>query len=161
MSFARNYERKIDKMAENAIFSVSLFLCTKSRHTMINMSIFHACLKKKHQFSCVLVYIWIRKNQTVCSQATIKFVYFFQIFVSKGNTALDKNASCFWSFNPHAKQTYIRADWSTSLHTALVSNVMRTLQRCISAGWSACLFFVTPPSQKAANGKGGSVCFEF
>ena len=66
------------------------FLCTKTIHTMINMSILHACFVKIHKFSCVLVYFWIRKNQTVCSQATINFVYFFQIFGSKGNTALIK-----------------------------------------------------------------------
>ena len=135
MSFARNYERKIDKMAENAIFSVyavPIFVCQKQTYDDKYVD-FSRLFQKIHTFSCVLVHIWIRKNQTVCSQATIKFVFFFQIFVSKGNT-LDKNASCFQSFNPHAKHTYIRADWSTSLYTALVSNVMRTLQRRISVG---------------------------
>ena len=97
MSFARNYGRKIDKMAENAIFSVyavPIFVYQKQTYDDRYVD-FSRLFQKIHKFSCVLVYIWIRKNQTVCSQATIKFVYFFQIFVSKGNTALDKNASCF------------------------------------------------------------------
>ena len=52
MSFARNYERKFDKMAETlfSLFMRYRFLCTKSRHTMINMSIFHACFKKYIHF---------------------------------------------------------------------------------------------------------------
>ena len=97
MSFARNYERKIDKMAENAIFSVyavPIFVYQKQTYDAKFVDFSHL-FQKIHKFSCVLVYIWIRKNQTVYSQATIKFVYFFQIFVSKGNTTLDKNVSCF------------------------------------------------------------------
>ena len=97
MSFARNYERKIDKMAENAIFSVyavPIFVYQKQTYDD-KYADFSRLFQKIHKFSCVLVYIWICKNQTVCSQATIKFVFFFQIFVSKGKTALDKNASCF------------------------------------------------------------------
>ena len=64
--------------------------------------------QETHTFSCVLLYIWIRKNRTVCIQATINFVYFFPNFC----LALDENASCFdfESFNSHAKQTFIRAD---------------------------------------------------
>ena len=91
MSFARNYESKIDKMAENAIFSVyavPIFVYQKQTYNDKYVD-FSRLFQKIHKFSCVLVYIWIR------SQATIKFVYFFQIFVSKGNTALDKNASWF------------------------------------------------------------------
>ena len=97
VSFARNYERKIDKMAENAIFSVfavPIFLYQKQTYDDKYVD-FSRLFHKIHKFSYVLVYILIRKNQTVCSQATIKFVFFFPIFVSKGNTALDKNASCF------------------------------------------------------------------
>ena len=96
MSFARNYERKIDKMAKNAIFSVyavPIFVYQKQTYDD-KYADFSRLFQKIHKFSCVLVYIWIRKNQTVCSQATIKFVYFFPNFVSKGNTALDKNAPC-------------------------------------------------------------------
>ena len=84
-------------MAENAIFSVyavPIFVYQKQTYDDKYVD-FSRLFQKIHKFSCVLVYIWIRKNQTVCSQATIKFVYFSQIFVSKENTALDKNASCF------------------------------------------------------------------
>ena len=97
MSFARNYERKIDKIAENAIFSVyAVPIFVYQKQTCDDKYVdFSRLFQKIHKFSCVLVYIWIRKNQTVCSQAIIKFVYFSQIFFSKGNTALDKNASCF------------------------------------------------------------------
>ena len=97
MSFARNYERNIDKMAENAIFSVyavPIFVYQKQTYDDKYVD-FSRLFHKIHKFSYVLVYILIRKNQTVCSQATIKFVFFFQFFVSKENTALDKNASCF------------------------------------------------------------------
>ena len=90
-------KEKIDKMAENAIFSVyavPIFVYQKQTYDDKYVD-FSRLFQKIHKFCCVLVYIWIRKNQTECSQATIKFVYFFQIFDSKGNTALDKNASCF------------------------------------------------------------------
>ena len=56
---------------------------------------FSRLFQKYINFPVFWWYIWIRKNQTLCSQDSINFVYFFQIFVSKGNTALDKNASCF------------------------------------------------------------------
>ena len=82
MSFARNYERKIDKMAENAVFSVNavpIFVYQKQTYDDKYVD-FSRLFQKIHKFSCVLVYIWIRKNQTVCSQATIKFVFVFPNF---------------------------------------------------------------------------------
>ena len=76
MSFVRNHERKIDKMAENAIFSVyavPIFVYQKQTYDDKYVD-FSRLFQKIHKFSCVLVYIWIRKNQTVCSQATIVVV---------------------------------------------------------------------------------------
>ena len=85
MPFARNYERKIDKMAENAIFSVyavPIFVYQKQTYDDKYVD-FSRLFQKIHKFSCVLVYILIRKNQTVYSQATINFVYFFPKFCLK------------------------------------------------------------------------------
>ena len=64
------------------------------------------------KFSCVLLYIWIRKKSNSMQSGHHQFCIFFPNFC----LALDENASCFESFNPHAKQTYIRADRSASLH---------------------------------------------
>ena len=85
MSFARNYERKNDKMAENAIFSVyavPIFVYQKQTYDGKYVD-FSRLFQKKKKNSCVLVYIWIRKNQTLCSQATIKFVYFSKFLSRK------------------------------------------------------------------------------
>ena len=62
MWFARNYERKIDKMAENAIFSVyavPIFVYQKQTYDD-NYVDFSRLFQKIHKFSCVPVYIWIR-----------------------------------------------------------------------------------------------------
>ena len=62
MSFVRNYERKFDKMAENAIFSVyavPIFVYQKQTYDDKYVD-FSRLFQKKKNFSCVLVYIWIR-----------------------------------------------------------------------------------------------------
>ena len=86
----------------------------------------------------------------------MNFVYFFQIFVSKGNTALDKNATCFKSFNPHAEQTYIRADWSASLYTALISSVMRTRKSESAQVDQHVYFLLHPHPRRWRTGKGAA-----
>ena len=85
MSFALNYERKIDKMAENAIFSVyAVPIFVYQKQTYDDKYVYFSRLFQKiHIFSCVLVYIWIHKNQTVYSKATINFVYFFSKILSQ------------------------------------------------------------------------------
>ena len=78
-----------------SLFMQYRFLCTKSRHTMINMSIFHACFKKYINFPvfwCIFGFAKIK--QYTVRPPSILYI-FFQNFVSKGNTALDKNASFF------------------------------------------------------------------
>ena len=84
MSFARNYERKIDKMAENAIFSVYAvpILCTKSRHTMINMLNFHTCLKKYINFPvfwCIFGFAKIKQYAVRLPSS----LYIFSKFLSR------------------------------------------------------------------------------
>ena len=57
MSFARNYERKIDKMAENAIFSVyAVPIFVNQKQTYDDKYVdFSRLFQKMHKFSCVLV----------------------------------------------------------------------------------------------------------
>ena len=84
------------------IFVYQIFVYQKQTYHDKYVDFSHL-FQKIHKFSCVLVYIWICKNQTVCSQATINFVYFFQIFVSKGNKALDKKCILLLEFQPACK----------------------------------------------------------
>ena len=92
---AKEKMTKWRKMLFFSVYAVPIFVYQKQTYDDKYVN-FSRPFQKVHKFSCVLVYIWIRKNQTVISQATINFVYFFpKIFVSKANTVLDKNASCF------------------------------------------------------------------
>ena len=84
MSFARSYERKIDKMAENAIFSVyavPIFVYQKQTYDDKYVD-FSRLFQKIHKFSCVLVYIWIRKNQQYAVRLPSS-LYIFSKFLSR------------------------------------------------------------------------------
>ena len=109
-------------LKQYTLFLQDRLWCTKSRHKMINILFYHDCFKKHINFPVFCCIFGFAKIKQYAIRPPSIFLYFFPNFC----LALDENASCFESFNPRAKQTYIRADWSASLHTALISNVMRT-----------------------------------
>ena len=65
-----------------SVYAVPIFVYQKQTYDDKYVD-FSRLFQKIHKFSCVLVYIWIRKNHTVCSQGTINFVYFFPNFCLK------------------------------------------------------------------------------
>ena len=84
MSFARNYDRKSTKWRKTlfSLFMLYRFLCTKSRHTKINMSIFHACFKKYINFPV----FWCIFGFTKSKQYAVRppsSLYIFSKFLSR------------------------------------------------------------------------------
>ena len=127
------------------------FLCTKSRHTMINLAIFHACFKKYINFPVFwCIFGFAKTKQYAVRPPSILYIFFSKFLSQK------KKASCFKCFNLHAKQTYIHADWSASLYTALVSNVMRTCKGASVQVDRHVYFLLHPYPRRRRTGKGAA-----
>ena len=127
----------------------------KTRNKMINMSFCHDCFKK-HKVSGVLLYIWIRKNQTVCNQATINF-YIFQIFVSLW---MKMHLALRVSTRMQNKRTSAQTDQRLCILPYFLTSCEHAkarLCRLISVFISCNI----PTHRRLRMGKEGSVCFEY
>ena len=114
--------------------------------------------QETHKFSCVLLYIWIRKNQTVCNQATINFFYiFFQIFVSLW---MKMHLALRVSTRVQNKRTSAQTDQRLCILPLFLTSCEHAkarLCRLISVFISCSI----PTHRRPRMGKGDSVCFEY
>ena len=102
------------------------FLCTKSRHTMINMSIFHAFFKKYINFPvfwCIFGFAKIKQYAV----RPPSILYIFSKFLSQKEIQLLIKCILLLEFKPACKtNVHPRRLVSVLVNCTIVSNVMRT-----------------------------------
>ena len=124
------------------------------------MSIYHTCLKKYINFFVFWCILEFAKNKTnAVRPPSFNYVYFFQILSQKEIQLWIKTHLALRVSTRMQNKMYIHADWSASLYTALVSNVMRTCKGTSVQVDQRVYFCYIPHPQKAASGKVGQWMF--
>ena len=115
-------------MSPHSLFMQDRFLMYQKQTWDDNYVDFSRLFQEIHKFSCVLLYIWIRKNQTICNQATINlYIIFFPNFCLKREYSSGWKCILLWEFQPACKtNVHPRRLISVFVYTALISIVMRT-----------------------------------
>ena len=105
------------------------FLCTKSRHTMINMSIFHACFKKYINFPVFWCIFGFAKIKLYAVRPP-SILYIFSKFLSQKEIQLRIKMHLAFrvSSRMQNKRTFAQTGQRPCIlhYTAQVFNVMRT-----------------------------------